>query len=88
MAEPTKNAAAPAASQEDIALALDLLKRTREQRAKQREKAKNDPQSAEKAAKRALRLRVKNTILLKKAVDAGIGVTDAEIDTYIAKNKA
>lgn len=75
------------ASKEDIEAGLRLLQKTKEQRAKQRDKLKNDPAAKEKAAARALRLRVKNSILTSKALKAGITVSDAEIEAEIKKNK-
>lgn len=38
----------------------------------------------EASAARAEKLRVKNTLLLKKAKEAGLQVSDAEVDAYIA----
>lgn len=86
MAEVTTPNAKP--TQEEINEALALLKRTKEQRAKQREKQKNNPELKAKQAERSLRMRVKNSLLVKKATDAGISVTDKEIDAFIAKNAA
>jgi len=71
-------------TQEEIQKALQLLAKQKEQRSKQAERVKNDPEAKAKAAARALRLRVKSTLLVKKAVAAGISVSDAEIDAHIA----
>jgi FKBP-type peptidyl-prolyl cis-trans isomerase (trigger factor) len=73
------------ASQEDIQAALALLAKTREQRAKQREKMKSDPVAKAKAEERAKRLRVKNSVLVRKALAAGIVVTEDEIQKELAK---
>ena len=73
--------------QEEVARAMALLTRTKEQRAKQRDKQKNDPEAKAKSDERAKRLRVKNTILCQKAVTAGIVVTPEEIDAYIANQE-
>lgn len=71
------------ATQAQIDEALALLERTKAQRAKQREKMKNDPAAKAKAQERALRLRVKNSLLTKKALAAGITVSEAEIATAV-----
>ena len=71
-------------SQEEVEKALALLESQKQQRAKQRENIKNNPEAKAKADARALRLRVKNTILQRKAVAAGITVSDKEIDEYLA----
>jgi FKBP-type peptidyl-prolyl cis-trans isomerase (trigger factor) len=75
-------------SQEEIKRALALLESQKNQRAKQRENLKNNPEQKAKADARALRLRVKNTILQKKAVQAGITVSDAEVDAYLSSRAA
>ena len=67
-------------SEEEINAALDLLKRTRAQRTKQLERMKNDPVAKAKAKDRATRMRIKATLLQKKALQAGLTVTEAEID--------
>lgn len=71
-------------SEEEIAKALDLLRRTKEQRTKQAQKNKDNPELAAKAKVRATRLRAKDTLLKQKAIAAGIVVTDEEIDAVIA----
>ena len=71
-------------SQEEVEKALALLESQKLQRAKQRDNLKNNPEAKAKADARALRLRVKNTILQRKAVAAGITVSDMEIDEYLA----
>ena len=71
-------------SQEEVEKALALLESQKQQRAKQRESLKNNPEAKAKADARALRLRVKNSILQKKAVAAGITVSDLEINEHLA----
>ena len=63
----------------DIQAALALLERTRETQAKQRERLKNDPEAKARAAVSAKKRRVKDKILMRKATEAGITVTDDEI---------
>lgn len=75
-------------AQSEIEKALALLERQKEQRAKQADKVKNNPELKAKADERARRLRAKNTILCRKAVAAGITVSEAEVDAYIAENAA
>lgn len=73
-------------TQEDIDKAAKILEQQKNQRAKQQERVKNNPEAKAKADLRAKRLRVKNTLLIHKAVAAGITVSDQEIDDYIAAN--
>ena len=75
----------PQASEADVQAALALLEKTRAQRAKQREKMKSDPNAKAKADERAKRLRVKNAILIRKAIAAGIVVTEDEIQKELGK---
>lgn len=84
MSEATVTVAGASVSETEVQAALELLRRTKEQRTKQAQKIKDNPELKEKAAKRALRLRVKDTLLKKKAVEAGLVVTDAEVDAAIA----
>jgi len=86
MAEKNLNVAGESVSESEVQAALDLLRRTKEQRTKQAQKIKDNPELKAKAAVRALRLRVKDTLLKKKAVEAGLVVTDAEVDAFIAAN--
>ena len=76
------------AEESEIAAALELMKKQKEQRAKQRERAKSNPESAEKAKLHAEKARVRTTLLARKAREAGIVVTDEEIDAYIAAKPA
>lgn len=76
-----------AASQEEIAKALELLRKTRDQRTKQLERMKNDPVAKAKAADRAKRVRIKAQLLVKKAMQAGITVTEAELDAAMKASK-
>ena len=75
MADPKK------ASPEEIKEALELLERTKAQRAKQRDKVKNNPELKVKQAEASKRRRIKDQILIAKALKAGIQVTDAEVTT-------
>jgi FKBP-type peptidyl-prolyl cis-trans isomerase (trigger factor) len=84
MAEATVKVSGKEVSTSDVERALALLESQKTQRAKQRENLKNNPEAKAKADARALRLRVKNTILQRKAVQAGITVSDKEIDAYLA----
>ena len=65
---------------EEIQRALQLLEKTRQQRAKQRERLKNDPEAQEKRRLYARRQQIKNKLLLRKAKEAGITVSNEEIE--------
>jgi hypothetical protein len=73
------------ATPEEIAAALDLMRRTREQRTKQREKMKTDPIAKAKADLRAKRQRVRQSLLVRKALAAGIVVSEEELEAELAK---
>lgn len=72
-------------SQEEVTKALALLQRQREQQVKQRERIKNNPELKTKQADRAKRLRVKNSLLMKKALAAGITCSASEIDKALTE---
>lgn len=76
---------ATTASKEDIAKALDLLKRTREQRAKQQAKLKNDPEAKKKASEASKKRRIQDRLLIEKAKKAGVTVTPAELEKELKK---
>lgn len=72
-------------NKDDVAKALALLERTRTQQAKQREKMKNDPEAKAKAAESAKRRRIRDKIMMKKALEAGITVSEAEIQAELGE---
>lgn len=71
-------------NQDDVAAALALLERTRTQQAKQRDKLKNDPEAKARAAASAKRRRVRDQLIMRKAIEAGIVVTEEEIELEMA----
>lgn len=77
------NSAGP--SQEDIERGLKLLQQQREQRAKAKERGQSPEQKAKSAAI-ALRARVRQKLMIQKAMAAGIIVSDAEVSEHIANN--
>ena len=83
MADPKVDASK--ASKEDIEKGLAMLQRAKDQRAKQKEKMKSDPAAKARVAERYLKLRLKNNLLLKKALKAGITVSDKEIDDEVKR---
>ena len=73
------------ASQEEIDEALSLLRRTKEQRAKQRDRVKNDPSLKAKQKERQLTQRARRNIIEKKAMASGITATPAEIAAEVKR---
>lgn len=67
-------------AQSEIDKALVLLEKQKLQRAKQAEKNKNNPDVIAKRKEYSTKQRVKNQLLIKKAIAAGITVTDKEVD--------
>lgn len=67
-------------AQSEIDKALALLEKQKLQRAKQAEKNKNNPDVIAKRKEYSTKQRVKNQLLIKKAIAAGITVTDKEVD--------
>ena len=76
------------ASEAEVQEALALLARVKGQRAKQKERFKNDPTLLAKAKVRGTRVRIGQVLTLRKAVAAGILVSGAEIDAEISKRKS
>lgn len=73
-------------SQEEYDKAMAILQKQKEQREKEKLRAQ-DPAVKAKAAEQSKRYTAKNTLMIRKAVAAGIIVTDAEIDAELAKKK-
>lgn len=68
---------------EDVKAALALLRRTKEQQAKQREKIKNDPEAKAKASAAAKLRRLRDKVVLRKAAEQGITATEEEIQAEL-----
>lgn len=73
------------ASEQEIQEALALLTKVKAQRAKQRERFKNNPELQAKAKERGTKKRIEHNLLVKKAVAAGITVSPAEIQKEMAR---
>lgn len=71
-------------SPEEIEKAIKLLERQKEQRKRQLERIKNDPVARERQRERALRRRVREKLLIQKALESGITVSEEEIDAWLA----
>lgn len=84
MFENTVMVGSEAVSASEVEKALALLRKTKEQRAKQSAKNKDNPEVIEKRKAYSLRQRVKTQLFIKKATAAGITVTDKEIDDALA----
>ncbi|MBT9175617.1 MAG: hypothetical protein DDT22_01301 [candidate division WS2 bacterium] len=76
------------ATEAEIQEALTLLAKVKQQRAKQKERFKNDPALQAKMRAKGVRNRIAMLLTLKKAAAAGIVVSAGEIDAEIAKRKA
>lgn len=75
-------------AQSEIDKALALLEKQKEQRAKYAERNKQKtPEQVEKEKANYRRNAAKNRLLVKKAIAAGITVSEKEIDEYLATAK-
>lgn len=75
-------------SEEQIERALGVLEKEPELRAKRQayaEKRKNDPVFMDKQRSAYKRRNAKARLLMQKALEAGITVSDTEIDQYLEK---
>lgn len=73
------------ASEQEVQEALALLRKTKEQRAKQAAKLKSNPELKAKAAENSKKRRIKDVLLLRKAHAAGITVSDSEVANEIRR---
>lgn len=73
-------------SQEDVEKALGLLEQNKRAKAKEEAK-KNDPAYREKLKEQGRRAGARQAIMLQKARDAGITVSQNEIEAYVASKK-
>jgi FKBP-type peptidyl-prolyl cis-trans isomerase (trigger factor) len=74
-------------SESDVEEALALLEAKRERYASNKQKRAekmSDPEFREAMKKTHSRYQAKRAILVKKAIEAGLEVTDQEIDEYLA----
>lgn len=74
------NVGGKSVSQSEIEKALELLERQKTQRAKQAEKNKNNPEVLAKRKEYSAKQRIKQQLMLKKAIAAGISVSDKEVE--------
>ena len=86
MAEATVKVGGRVVDQEEVERALRLLENQKAQRAKAKERGQS-PEAKEKSRMIALRARVRNQLMLQKAIKAGITVTDKEVADHIASQK-
>lgn len=75
-------------AQSEIEKALELLEKQKLQRAKQAEKNKNNPEVLAKRKEYSEKQRIKNRLIIEKALKAGIIVTDQEVDAAIKAKAA
>ena len=75
-------------SEDQIERAMGILDKEDETKAKRKaysDKRRNDPVFMEKQREAYKRRNAKARLLMQKALEAGISVSDAEIDTYLAE---
>ena len=74
-------------TEEDLSEALALLESSRAKKVKQTEKRREqmkDPEFAAAMKKTHLRYQAKRNILIRKAIEAGFGATDEEVDAEMS----
>ena len=71
--------------EEQVAKALDLLSKTKERQAKQKERQSNDPAFKAKQAERNKRRQAINQLKIGYANSNGYDPSDSEVDDYLAR---